>query len=372
MKIVGQGVLNEGASGTSRAISHFPAVTSLPEASLLAAYCVSPKKDSAEETIELRRSLDLGEHWTNPWQPFDTRVDGIRGSLRVAYVTPLEADDRLIVAALWIDRESYPGAPLFNKATEGCLPMRILITESTDLGLSWTPWHTVHTPEDLGPPSLTNPILKLPSGRLVLSIESNKQYEDASTWYQKVTYLYSDDEGRTWGNEQRTTHDPRGRYFNWDQRAGVTLDGQIVTFTWLYDSQTKVYRNIQRRCSRDEGATWTAPEDLGITDQPSHPAILTNGRVVLAWVDRFHSESIRARMAMGTDQPFTPETEVVLYEHQKRQTHQTDDTGELLADMGRWTFGLPFTEALPNGEAIVLYYGGDLEATNCYWVRLAA
>ncbi len=371
MPIVNRGVLNEGMPKTSRAISHFPAITPLADGSLLAAYCVSPKKDSAEETIELRRSTDLGQHWTEPWQPFDTLVDGIRGSLRVAYVTPLDAD-RLMVAALWIDRETYPGQPLFNEATEGCLPMRILIAESTDLGLSWTPWRTVDTPGDVGPPSLTNPILKLPSGRLVLSIESNKQYEDASKWCQKVTYLYSGDEGRTWGDARRTTHDPTGRYFNWDQRAGVTADGQILTFTWLYDSETKVYQNIQRRRNSDEGATWTDPEDLGVTDQPSHPAILADGRVVLAWVDRFHSESIRARLASGTDQPFTPESEVVLYEHQKQQTHQMADTGELLGDMGRWTFGLPFCEALPNGEVMIVYYGGDLDSTHCYWARLAA
>ena len=371
MKIVDQGVLNEGMPGTSRAISHFPTVTPISDGCLLAAYCVSPKKDSAEETIELRRSTDFGEHWSDAWQPFETRVDGIRGSLRVAYVTPLESD-RLLVAALWIDRQSFPGKPLFNEATEGCLPMRILIAESTDLGFSWTPWRTVNTPPDIGPPSLTNPVLKLPGGRLALSIESNKHYEDRSKWYQKVTYLYSGDQGRTWGSAQRTTHDPEGRYFNWDQRAGVTPDGRIVTFTWLYDSQDNVYRNIQRRHSSDEGMTWSEPEDLGVTDQPSHPAILSGGEFVLAWVDRFHSGSIRARRAEAIDRPFTPEREVVLYEHEKRQTHQMADTGALLGDMGLWTFGLPFCEALTNNEVMIVYYGGDLISTNCYWARLAA
>ena len=62
MKIVTQGILNEGMPKTSRAISHFPAITPLADGSLLAAYCVSPQEDSDDETIEIRRSADLGEH----------------------------------------------------------------------------------------------------------------------------------------------------------------------------------------------------------------------------------------------------------------------------------------------------------------------
>ena len=82
--------------------------------------------------------------------------------------------------------------------------------------------------------------------------------------------------------------------YNWDQRAGVMPDGKIVTFTWYYDSHSGTYKNIQRRISDDEGLTWTAPEDLGIKDQASIPAILSDARIVLAWVDRFDTQTIRA------------------------------------------------------------------------------
>ena len=53
--------------------------------------------------------------------------------------------------------------------------------------------------------------------------------------------------------------------------------------------------NIHRRVSSDGGHTWSAPEDIGVTDQAAHPAVLPDGRTVLAWVDRFQSQSIKAR-----------------------------------------------------------------------------
>ena len=37
------------------------------------------------------------------------------------------------------------------------------------------------------------------------------------------------------------------------------------------------------------------PTDLGFADQPGHPAMLADGSVVMAWVDRFGTRSIRAR-----------------------------------------------------------------------------
>jgi hypothetical protein len=39
--------------------------------------------------------------------------------------------------------------------------------------------------------------------------------------------------------------------------------------------------------------------------------------------------------------------------------------------MGRWSYGLPFAHALPNGEALVVYYAGSATGTSIHWARLA-
>ena len=164
-------------------------------------------------------------------------------------------------------------------------------------------------------------------------------------------------------------HALSGRIFNWDQRTAAAPDGTLASFTWTYDKPANRYLNVQRRLSRDEGRTWTQPDDLGFADQPSRAAFLPDGRVVLAWVDRFGSRSIRARTAMSSEGPFPPDSEVVIWESPRPQ-RETESTGEMLADMALWSFGLPFAEPLPNGEVIVLYYAGGPGAMQIEWVRL--
>ncbi|MGI8783869.1 MAG: sialidase family protein [Acidobacteriota bacterium] len=372
MRLTATGVLNRGQPGTRRANSTFPSIAILPDKSLLASYRVGSTKDSDDEAIELRRSADGGRTWSEPVAPFSSSVEGRRGSLKLVYVTPLSGQ-HLLAAGMWVDREAYPGCPLFNSRTEGCLPMQILLSDSFDLGRTWSDWRELPLPYELGPPSLTNPILRLPSGDLAVSIETNKSYLDDSTWYQRVVYAWSNDLGRTWGPPSTVSQDPTARIFNWDQRAGVAPDWRLVSFSWTYDRQTNRYLNVHRRVSRDEGHTWSEPEDLGFTDQPSHPAILSDGRIVVAWVDRFQSRSIRARSAAAIDAPFTSDTEAVLYESAAPVASATGggDTGDLLAEMGLWNFGLPFAEALPDGDVLVLYYRGTADVLEVCWARVA-
>jgi hypothetical protein len=92
--------------------------------------------------------------------------------------------------------------------------------------------------------------------------------------------------------------------------------------------------------------------------------------VVLAYVDRFGSQSIRARLAPRIDAPFEPESEVVIYTHDKAPTEE-GSTGELLAEMSIWTFGLPYAETLPGGDVLVVYYAGTEEALDIRWARIA-
>jgi len=374
LEVVERTILSAAAAGTPRAVATFPAFVVLADGSLLASYSIGTGKDTDDLTIELRRSSDGGRTWSEPEAPFATTLGGRRGSLKAAPITRLDGP-RLIVAALWIDREAFPGQPLFHPVTEGCLPMAILLADSVDAGRTWTPWRAVPMPEEIGPPSLTNAILRLGDGRLVLSVESNKSYLDASPWYQRVVHLRSEDDGRTWSPPVTVTADPTGRIANWDQRGAIAPDGRFVTFTWTYDFEAVAYRNIQRRISSDGGGQFGPPEDLGVADQPGHPAILPDGRLMLAWVDRFGSGTIRARSAAAIDAPLDPASEVAVHQPDRGdaagRTAETATTGEALVEMGTWSYGLPYAEALPDGDVAVVHYAaGERGGTDVRWARL--
>lgn len=370
MRIVERGVLSAGEPGTPRATLTFPAVLPLACGGLLATLRAGSSKDSADERVELWRSDDLGRSWRGPAPlPEPPAFDGALGTLKLCYLTE-RAPGALIAAAMWVDRSTYPGLPLFNPATEGCLPMAILLSDSADDGASWSPWRRVPLPVELGPPSLTSPLLCLADGTLAMSIETNKAYDDSTPWRQRAVLLHSRDGGQNWGSPIVAAQDPDGRIFNWDLRLAVGPDGRIGSFAWTYDSATARYAAVHRRVSRDGGLSWSLAEALGFVDQAGRPAVLPDGRVVLPWVDRFGSRSIRARLAPSIDETFSAEGEVLIYALDGQGAGAVASTGDLLAEMSLWTFGLPYATALPDGDVLVLYYAGTPERMDIRWARI--
>lgn len=367
MRIIEQGVICAGQEGGPRAVATFPSVSRLPDGTLLVVYRIGKSKDSDGSVTEVRRSSDGGRTWSDPAAPFSSSFAGVEGSLQVVYLTPL-GGPKLIACALWVDREAFPGQPLFHAETEGCLPMKILVADSPDEGRSFSPWREVVVTEDVGPPSLTNPIVRMAGGRLIVSIETNKPYLDRSAWRQRVVYCESGDGGLNWTPPRTVCQDAEGRIFHWDQRVAVTPDGALVAFSWTYDKPANRYLPIRRHVSRDGGVSWTT-ESLDFADQPSHPAVLGGGRAVLAWVDRYGTRSIRARSAATLDGRFEEESEVILYQADRPAT-ATADTAGMLTDMGLWSFGLPYAEAVGEKEALVVYYAGVPGCMDIYFSRL--
>jgi len=371
MRIVDSGYMRKAEPGTRHATLTYPTVTTLSNGLLLATLRCGSTKDTADETTELYESSDGGRTWRQCPFPAPTEVNAKRGGARGCHITEIEPG-HLLGAVMWVDRQTYPGKPLFNPETEGCLPMVIVLSDSYDFGKTWSQWRVVPMPTEIGPASLTSAILKLTDGTLAMSIETNKTYEDNSKWYQRVVLFHSRDQGRTWGPPVIAGCDPTGRIFNWDQRTGITPDGRIVALLWTYDTQNHVYLNIHRRISSDGGYTWSEAEDLGFADQAGHPAVLPDGRVVVSYVDRFNTQSIRARWAPDAAAEFDPQTDIVIYDHRASapKSRHTGATTAVLVDMKVWSYGLSYAEPLPDGDVIVVYYAGSGDAMDACWARL--
>ena len=307
MKIVERGVLAKSEPGTQRARDHVSGACRpggrRPPGHLPRRFQQGWRRRVSPSSFAGTGRRGDGAPPARPWTA--PTVGGVRGSLKICYLTET-APGRLLAAGMWVDRQTYPGSGLFNPETEGCLPMAVVLAESGDGGRTWSPWRVMPMPEEIGPPSLTSPVFRLLDGTLGMSIETNKHYDDGSKWYQKVVLFHSWNQGVTWEDPVVAGEDPSGRIFNWDQRVGVAPDGRIAAFLWTYDSETRKYLNVHRRVSDDGGVTWSVAQDLGFADQAAHPAILYDGRVVLPWVDRYGTHSIRARLARSVDAPFEP------------------------------------------------------------------
>ena len=186
MKVVDSGTITQSVPGTIEAESTFPALVQLRVGTLLMTCRRGILKGSEDEWVELYRSTDRGASWTRSETGFPAaRIDGGMSSLRVCYLTEIDSG-QLIAATGRVDRLTYPGAPLFNPDTEGCLPLGIFLADSGDGGKSCSDWRPVATPADIGPPSLANPLIKLTGSGLMMTVESNKHYRDRSKLFQRV------------------------------------------------------------------------------------------------------------------------------------------------------------------------------------------
>ena len=82
MKIVSRGILNQGQSGTNRAVSTFPTLTRLADGSLLATYRVGREvetalhifQDDIESPSEEKLIFDGGHQWHLQVEYFAERV----------------------------------------------------------------------------------------------------------------------------------------------------------------------------------------------------------------------------------------------------------------------------------------------------------
>lgn len=370
MKIVDRGKITHSEPGTARAVHTFPALLACRDGSLLMSCRRGSNKDCADEWVDLYRSIDGGQGWERMAADLPpASVGGAASSLRVVYLTEMAAG-HLLAASMWIDRETHPGASLFNPRTQGCLPMGLFLADSFDGGRSWSAWRPVELPADIGPPSLTNPLIKLDDGGLLLSVETNKQYADDSQWFQRVVTLRSYDGGLSWDEPSDAGFDRSGRFFHWDLRLGLSAAGHLVSFAWVYDTVEQRYCNIRRRLSADSGRTWSAAQDIGIADQAGHPAMLPDGRIALAWVDRFGSGTIRARVGAQTGTDFDPASEVTIYTHSESGRNKRGISATL-DDMSIWSYGLPYAERLEDGDVMVVYYAGHQTAMDIHYARLS-
>jgi hypothetical protein len=277
----------------------------------------------------------------------------------------------VLATLYWVDH-SDPALPFFNEQTEGLLDSRIMLAESADGGLTWTPPTLVDTSPFNVPTPITGPVLLLPDGEWVCQFETNKPYYDPGKWVHRSVLLFSRDGGRTWPRHTVVTRDPR--VFYWDQRAQVLPDGRLLDLFWTYDNQTATYLNIHARASADGGRTWSALWDTGVPGQPAPVAPWCDGALAMVYVDRTGAPTIRCRTSSDQGRTWPAESTLTLYESAlPSQTVRKDGMADTWSEMGKFSVGLPATAALSAGDLLVVYYAGpQTDCTSVEWVRVHA
>ena len=271
---------------------------------------------------------------------------GRRGSLKYAPITRLDGD-RLIMVCLWIDREAFPGQPLFNPVTEGCLPMSILLADSSDGGETWSPWRVVPMP---GGRRAAEPDHRAPPLPERAAAAEHRDEQGVPRQFAVVPARRPPLVGRRRASRGRS-RSPSCRTRPAGSRTGTSAapwraDGRLVSFSWTYDFEAVAYREHPAADQRGRGAHVRGAHRARLRRPagPSRPPARRAGRPRLGRSLRVDARSARAS-PRGSMRPFDagqrgrPVTTADAREPRDAGRRATT-TGDALVEMQAWSYGL--------------------------------
>jgi hypothetical protein len=372
MQIADQGIVFPSLKSTDAASACFPSICVLPSGRWIAGARLGPAKASRMQRAFIKISDDQGKTWSDLIQPAPDFfiLAGKNGTFRAVSATPLGGKN-LVLTFCWEDYLN-PLVPMFNEATEGIADMKLALAFSTDNGDSFGPLLIVDCAQFRHEPTpITGPAIPLADGGIAVQFEVNKHYNDTTPWQHKSAVVITHDRGATWSQAHLIHTDPNRKLFCWDQRITALPSGRLVDYFWTYDMATTAYKNIHESHSDDHGKTWSHVRPTNVPGQPARAVPLTDGRILLPYVNREGEPSIRARIS--TDGINFPEdSELLIHKRSLHtQTIKKDNMNDAWSEMGKFSIGLPDAVPLPNGDALIVFYSGDhFDTTSVHWARI--
>lgn len=375
MRIEGRGVIYDATERPAAERSAcFTSLCPLASGAILAGFQVGPSKHAATSTIRLCRSRDGGSSWSEIPVRFETRLDGVPGSLAAAEVVEA-APGRLLLFTTWFDR-TYPERPLFDPVTEGLLRSKQLMAVSEDEGDTWGSWRVLPTPGLTGCAG-TGPVVRWPDGSFAFAFESFKEFDDPSPVWPGAWLLVSRDGGVTFDAPYLVARHPEHRLYYWDQRLCPAGErGEFVALFWTHDRQERRDRNVHllRGSLSDPAGASAPPRETSIPGQIAAPLLLPDGRLLAFVVDRGRPGTLRLWVSRDGGDSWPPADSLLVYSHDERarlsQGREDIDFKQYWEDMGRWSFGHPAIRLLEGGRVLLAFYAGAPDRMSIRWARL--
>ncbi len=351
-------------------IAFFTSLCVLRSGAVLAGFQLGSGKHAPDSTIRLCRSDDSGATWHEVPARFETKLDGVPGSLAAPELVEVEPG-RLLLFATWFDR-SDPARPLFDPVTEGILHSKLLRTFSSDDGRSWAPWQAVPTPGLTGCAS-TGPVVQWSDGSIAYAFESFKEYDDPRPARHAAWVVVSRDHGRTFSAPLLVAQDARHEVYYWDQRlCPAAQAGEFVALFWTHDLRQKRDLNVHLRRGRivSTGIDATPIQQTLIPGQIAAPLLLDDGRLLAFVVDRSRPGTMKLWSSPDGGTTWPAGDCLLVHAHEERaklsQGSENIDFVQYWEDMGKWSFGHPAMRPLGAGRALLAWYAGTPEAMSIH------
>jgi len=370
-------IYNASQHGEAGQTSFFDSVRRLESGTWLSGCTTGKTKHHHEGTIRVSRSRDDAASWvTLPWK-FETKQDGIPGSLAGAEMVEAEPG-RVLLFSTWFDR-SDPDRPLFDPETEGLLRSRLLVCESTDEGDSWSDWREIPTPGVTGC-AMTGPIVQWPNGTLGFNFESFKEFDDPAPVEPGAWMLLSEDGGQNFDRLFGVARHPESLLYYWDQRlCPGSADGEFLALFWTHNrSEQRDIRVHFLRASIDGERSATLPVETSIPGQIAAPLLLDDGRILAFVVDRDRPGTLKIWQSSDEGASWPEGDCLTVHVHDEQALlsqgsgKENVDFAEFWEDMGRWSFGHPTLAKAGAGRVLATWYAGTPDCMSVHSAMIDA
>jgi hypothetical protein len=371
ISVEGRVLVSEAAPDDPRGHACEARITRLASGDILLAHRSGTRRESADGRPHLLRSSDGGATWDDLGRPFDEAAEP-GWDLRGAALTEL-ADGSILTSIVGLEKRI--DRPVYNPETEGLTTVRNLLRRSDDGGRTWSePWLLEGGPV---PQTASQGLLTLPSGDVLCTFETFKEYDELGPWRYMGGLLRSTDGGRTWGDpviSAASDHegDPDDRMC-WDPRIARLPSGELVQFYYAFLHRSGTEGPVHGAWSSDDGRTWTPPTSTGLTGQATYPIPLEDGRLVAFQQRRGEQQAMVAHVSDDGGRTFEAGSETVVYEHETASAAGADGSltpFEYVMSMDRFTFGHPCGVPVGSDEVLAVWYAGGPLRTAIHAARL--
>ena len=357
-KIAEQVVVYDGSNSKDKCSATFQDVCVLPSGRILVSWRGGPQKGPINigENGYYCISNDGGKTWTEPKAPFGTlKIDGGEGRARGFQLLSLGGNK--VFGVMSLVEEIGEDLPYFNEKTEAIKNTQLYTFFSDDGGETFSEPQRIEMKSKYRGLScvLTSPPLLLKDGRIMVNFEVYKTYYDEGPFSHHAACIFSDDGGKTWGEE--VTIAEAGDIYPWDHRMGELEEGHLVDYIWTFDRRINDYLNIHMTESLDGGKTWSSFLDVGLPGQAGNPVQLLDGRVALPYFDRTGVPTLKLAFSEDGGKSFGEPMVVYCHEAPKAE-HAKNAYAEAWAEMGKYTAGHCFQDLDADGNLLVVNYAG--------------
>ncbi|MCE5249444.1 glycoside hydrolase [bacterium] len=367
--IVDQGILYRNPLPQLQPVhASFPFIIQISENEFLCTFRRGSAWESADGVICRLRSTDGGRTWIDEGVIWDGSGDDRPYSYRTGAMTRL-SDGTLLMTSCRFDR-SDPEKPIYNPLTEGYLPVDAALFRSTDGGRTWSLPQSVSLPEgEIGNPA--GPVIELSDGRWLMPFETWKAYDDPHPARQRTVALFSGDRGKTWGDRTTIADGHEHGIVYWDSTIVPVEDGRLVSLLWTRNMKADKDLALHRTISDNNGATWSAPEPVGVMGHTTALVNIGGGCLCMLYSLRAAEQpGIMVILSENEGKTWYCSTQVMIWDARGQSHVGTAARDRCLADMATYAFGKPQAILTSDDDILAGFWCTVACVTHIRWCRL--